>query len=115
MTNAPATPDFDARLALLRQRFAAGLAARRDELARAWERWSADPAAPDTEARAALAVVLHRLSGAAGAYGYEALGRRARQLETLAIAPDARPAGLAEPLAALLAELSALAGAAAAH
>lgn len=57
-----------AQFELLRQRFLAGLARRMAEL---------DAADDDSSRRA----VLHRLAGAAGAYGCEALGQLARQAE----------------------------------
>jgi HPt (histidine-containing phosphotransfer) domain-containing protein len=55
----------------LRARFRAGLP----------ERWREIERAPDPAARAAA---LHRLAGAAGLYGYDALGEAARAAERVA-------------------------------
>lgn len=65
----PVPPDLAAQYAAIRARFVDGLAARGAEIAQA-------RAAGDT---AALHAALHRLAGAAGAYGFEALGQCARQ------------------------------------
>ncbi|WP_176049695.1 Hpt domain-containing protein [Burkholderia sp. BCC1644] len=125
MTSRPTTPDgeegrFADRFASLKRNFALGLAGRRDELAAGWQAWAAcsaadPPDAPDTPraaaARAALAAGLHRLAGAAGAYGFDALGRQARDLERQVDSPDAVPAPLAAPFAALQHELATIAGA----
>jgi HPt (histidine-containing phosphotransfer) domain-containing protein len=106
------TPDpttaHDARFAQLRRRFALGLGARRDALAAAWDAWANAGASP-----APLASELHKLAGAAGAYGWPALGARAHALETGVDAPEADPASLAAAFAALQHELSTLAHAAA--
>ncbi|KFG95097.1 hypothetical protein GQ56_0122495 [Burkholderia paludis] len=109
MTGGPATPEQDERFAALKRRFALGLAGRRDELSAAWDDWAADP----DRARDALAGGLHRLAGAAGAYGFDALGRAARDLEGQVRSPGAGAAPLAAPFAALLHTLSAVAEAAA--
>jgi HPt (histidine-containing phosphotransfer) domain-containing protein len=52
--------------------------------------------APPEAAAQALRRQLHQLSGSAGAYGYEAMGEMAREMEKrwvqwLALVPDARP------------------------
>lgn len=74
----------------LRQRFAAGLPGRWAEIA-------------GTEGAARVAA-LHRLAGAAGAYGFESVGAAAREAEQAAEVGDARAAatalaGLARALA----------------
>jgi HPt (histidine-containing phosphotransfer) domain-containing protein len=61
------------------------------------QEWRAIQAGDPPEPMAlALRRQLHQLSGSAGAYGYEAMGEMARELEKrwvqwLALAPDARP------------------------
>lgn len=77
----------------LRARFVAGLPER-------WQRIS-KPDAPGQRAQA-----LHQLAGAAGSYGFPAIGELARQAERQAVAVEA---GSADPraLVATLAELEA--------
>jgi HPt (histidine-containing phosphotransfer) domain-containing protein len=83
---------FEAAFAALRRRFVAGLPARWLEIERA----------PSVAARQAA---LHRLAGAAGSYGYAALGAAARRAEVLLAAGD--EAALAAALRDLKAALEA--------
>jgi HPt (histidine-containing phosphotransfer) domain-containing protein len=83
---APNAADAAAALARLRERFVAGLPARWAEI-----RDAADPAG--------RSAALHRLAGAAGAYGFDALGAAARAAERALGAGDA--AGAERALAQL--------------
>lgn len=71
----PSGADPAAAFAALRERFVAGLP----------RRWSEILEAPDAAARGAA---LHRLAGAAGAYGFEAIGESARRAEQALHAGD---------------------------
>ncbi|ACR32556.1 hypothetical protein [Burkholderia glumae] len=104
MINAPdSLPDFERQLAVLRARFTAGLAARRDELDAAWAEWNALAGTPDAERpRAMLAIALHRLAGAALSYGYDTLGQESRALEARVTANGAQPGELAVPFATIV-------------
>ena len=85
-------PAVQAAFQALRTRFLAGLPARWQEI---------EAAAPGAVRRDAL----HRLAGAAGSYGFEALGQAARQAERLCAAgadESAALAALQEQVAALL-------------
>ncbi len=120
--SAPADAEIARRLRLLQLRFAAGLAQRRADLAAAWTDLAAIAAGrSDTAATGALCSLLHRLAGAAGAYGFESICCQARDLERQLLALPRRavaPAAteLAAPLAALLADMDlAIADAAAAE
>ena len=83
-------PAVQAAFERLRGQFLAGLPARWQAIE------SAAPGAPQRD-------TLHRLAGAAGSYGFEALGQAARQAERLC---DAGGPALATALAALQAELA---------
>jgi chemotaxis protein histidine kinase CheA len=122
MTDGPPTSDNDRRFAALKHRFALGLAIRRDELAHAWANWVADTdiaclpgASRESQSRDALAACLHRLAGSAGAYGFDALGRLAHDLENQVCSPDAVAGLVAARFSALLQELSVIADGAAAN
>jgi HPt (histidine-containing phosphotransfer) domain-containing protein len=104
VANRPEPTTLDARFAQLQQRFLLGLGPRRAALAAAWHAWAHVGAPPE-----ALASELHRLAGAAGAYGLPALGSRAQALEAGVRAPTADPASLAASFDALQHELSTLA------
>ncbi|MBU1358520.1 MAG: Hpt domain-containing protein [Gammaproteobacteria bacterium] len=69
MTTDPLPPGTADAFERLRRRFLAGLPQRRADIRQA----------PDAEARADL---LHRLAGAAGSFGFDALGRLARTAES---------------------------------
>lgn len=69
------TSDFEIRLQLLRERYAASLGPKRAALAQAWQAFAADPR--DAAARRELSMQLHRLCGSAGAYGYADIGASA--------------------------------------
>jgi HPt (histidine-containing phosphotransfer) domain-containing protein len=71
----PTGADPTAAFAHLCERFVAGLP----------QRWAEIVGAPDAATRAAA---LHRLAGAAGAYGFEAIGAEARQAEQALHAGD---------------------------
>lgn len=86
MTAPPAPTDAAARWAALRARFAQGLQARRAEIQQAWTDCGDAGPRPDggagaQAARQSLVDALHRLAGAAGAYGMADLGEQARALE----------------------------------
>ncbi|MEO6064920.1 MAG: Hpt domain-containing protein [Lysobacterales bacterium] len=51
------------------------------EFERLWTAWQSDP--PSREACDAFRVLIHRMSGATAAFGYEELARRAVELERL--------------------------------
>ncbi len=51
------------------------------EFERLWTAWQADP--PSRDACDAFRVLIHRMSGASAAFGYEDLARRAVELERL--------------------------------
>ena len=89
----PDAPAAQAALAALRARFVEGLG----------PRWQAIVAAPGP---AACAAELHRLAGAAGAYGFDALGTAARRAEQALLRGEADAARCA--LAALRVELVSL-------
>lgn len=71
--------DLLARLAGLRQQFAAGLPKRLDTIDVALAACRADPANP--AALSALLTALHSLAGAAGTFGFSELGEQARAAE----------------------------------
>jgi hypothetical protein len=75
------TSDFESRLQLLRDRYTASLAHKRIALTEAWRAFAADPR--DLAARRELSMQLHRLSGSAGAYGYESVGIAAAEADAL--------------------------------
>jgi HPt (histidine-containing phosphotransfer) domain-containing protein len=87
------TTPAEAQFLGLRQRFVSGLTNRQSEIEGATE-------------HAALQMALHRLSGAAGSYGFEDLGHCARRAEALAEAGPS--AGLVEAIATLMAEIGRL-------
>lgn len=106
----PDTQRFDR----LRQRYAASLTRKRQDLDAAWRRLQADP--HDARACADLQDQVHRLAGSAPAYGYEAIGLLAREADRLLTAwrepatprPDGDPmpvATIASPMRVLLATL----------
>lgn len=106
----PDTHRFDR----LRQRYAASLTRKRQDLDAAWQRLQADP--HDLRACAELNDQVHRLAGSAPAYGYEAIGVLARDVDRLLSAwrePAARRADdgampvatIASPVRSLLAAL----------
>jgi HPt (histidine-containing phosphotransfer) domain-containing protein len=64
----------------LRERYAASFAAKHDALEAAW---TAFLAAPDDAGARTLRHLAHRLAGSAPAYGYEALGALARDIDAL--------------------------------
>lgn len=66
------TSDFEFRLHLLRERYAASLGHKRAALAEAWQAFAAAPR--DPALRRELSMQLHRLCGSAGAYGYDGVG-----------------------------------------
>ncbi|MDR3384629.1 Hpt domain-containing protein [Cupriavidus basilensis] len=90
---AAANADVAQRLRQLQMRFVAGLAPRRAELTAAW----------DAGAAQTLRGLLHRLAGAAGAYGYAAMGEQARALELQLGADEAMLSSLTAPFTRLLA------------
>lgn len=71
--------DFDSRLQQLHERYTASLVHKRAALAEAWRAFAADPS--DRALRRELSMQLHRLSGSAGAYGYEAIGTAASEAD----------------------------------
>lgn len=75
------TSDFESRLKLLRDRYTASLPHKRAALGEAWQAFAADPG--DRALRRELSMQLHRLSGSAGAYGYEAVGIAAAEADGL--------------------------------
>ncbi len=80
--------DRDHRFERLRVQYAQSLPAKREALVQAWRAFEA---APHEEARLReLATLLHRLSGSAGAYGYERIGLQARAADRLI---DTAPTG----------------------
>lgn len=72
----PSQPGVDDQLAQIRRQFLAGFARRQQEMEQA--------AGPDD-----LYAALHRLAGAAGSFGYEALGALAREAMHAVQARDA--------------------------
>lgn len=73
------TSDFESRLQLLHERYTASLVHKRAALADAWQAFAANPR--DRALRLELSMQLHRLSGSAGAYGYEAIGTAASEAD----------------------------------
>lgn len=102
--------DFEARLAALTRDYVRALPDRRAELARLWDACRADAAAPEW---GALRQLVHRLSGSAPNYGFEALGEAARSLDTLlsGASPCRDPLRLAPAVAAFAVTLDAAIGA----
>ncbi len=98
--------DFDERLSLLRDRYAASLASKRTALAAAWHAFRDEPGAAGV--RAELRGLLHRLAGSAPAYGYQVLGDAAT-LACAELGPATRDAGdeddVADDLAPLVANV----------
>lgn len=66
------------RFDLLRIRYAQSLPLKREALKSAWDAFVANPG---SDARAELQVLVHRLAGSAPAYGFDALGARARAID----------------------------------
>ncbi|MCE5233619.1 MAG: Hpt domain-containing protein [Mizugakiibacter sp.] len=101
--------DFEARLAALTRDYVRALPDKRAELARLWHACRADAAAPEW---GALRQLVHRLSGAAPNYGFEALGEAARALDALlsGASPCRDPLRLAPALAACIVALDAAIG-----
>ena len=67
----------------LKARFRSGLPQRKAELALAWAACLAPQQTPPTSnhtPRSAFSHLLHRLAGAAGAYGFDRLGQQAKEL-----------------------------------
>ena len=83
-------PDIRQRFAVMQRQFVVGLPAR----------WQEIEHAPDAATRQGG---LHRLSGSAGSFGFDALGRLARQAELLV--PGDNPAALRQALDLLRKEL----------
>jgi anti-sigma B factor antagonist len=75
--------ELERRLTQLRARFVVGLDGRRAELRTAWSICTASRACADSQERATLSSALHRLAGAAGAYSFNMLSKRAHALEKL--------------------------------
>lgn len=75
----PLDPGLAARLALLRQQFAAGLPARLGRIDAALAACRSDPS--DSNAVAALLAALHSLGGTAGIFGFASVGEQARHAE----------------------------------
>lgn len=80
--------DPDERFQRLRMQYAQSLPAKRAALAEAWRAYLAAP--DDAALQRELSMQLHRLAGSAGAYGYEAVGVRARAADRLAGDAQAR-------------------------
>lgn len=98
---------FEALLRLYRQ----ALPEKRELLERAWREVQRDPA-PELHAQA-LRRHLHNLAGSGGAYGFDALGEMARQLEKgwvqwLAASPRPDPSALCAEQTALWGTLIAM-------
>lgn len=91
------------RLQALRRQYAQSLPQKTDDLARAWTCFRAAPA--DRVAATALHACVHRLSGSAPAYGFDAVGAAAQPADALlsgwinAPADDAAAAALCQALA----------------
>lgn len=75
------TSDFEFRLQLLRERYAASLGHKRAALSAAWEAFAESPR--DPHRRRELSMQLHRLCGSAGAYGYDRIGECACSADRL--------------------------------
>ncbi len=82
MPDSPTTPatGLPDRLETLRARYVESLPSKRAALDAAWRAFLA---APDAGKARELQTLAHRLSGSAPAYGYEALGDRARAVDAL--------------------------------
>ncbi len=104
-----AQAEFEARVEALRRRYVAGLPARRAALAAAWD---ACRDAGDDAPWQQLREVAHNLSGSAPCYGFETLGRAARDLDRMLSgqAPCRARADAADPVAGVLAALDAVVG-----
>lgn len=84
-------------------RYRASLAERLSELALAWEEWLAGP---DEDARKKhYHQLVHRLAGAASAYGFDDVGREAQHVDSLIDAWDADVPTLRSPLGDFCREL----------
>jgi HPt (histidine-containing phosphotransfer) domain-containing protein len=86
-------PDLEKGLASLRANYARSFPSKLAALAEAWRAF--DGGADEASARA-LHVLVHRLAGSAGSYGFAELGTRARAVDlVLAAWKDAAPDGRA--------------------
>lgn len=75
--------DFDRKLAELRLRFSEGLAARLQEMETAFAGLAGNGAADGRLASLkALRAVAHKLTGTAGTFGFDAIGKAAAEIET---------------------------------
>lgn len=99
MTDQP--PAFD----LLHQRYVDSFARKREEIEQAWKRMLLMP--DEEAARADLQRLVHRLSGSAPAYGFDALGALARTVDERLAAWQRTPAHRREPTITLANDLQA--------
>lgn len=72
---------LEARLQALRRQYAQSLPQKADELTRAWAQFRAAPG--DRAAATGLHACVHRLSGSAPAYGFDAIGAAAQPADAL--------------------------------
>lgn len=72
-------PDFQAAIVALTAKFVASLPEKRQAMESAFALWKD---AGDANALKDLIGVAHKLAGSGGSYGFDALGRAARDLET---------------------------------
>ncbi|MCR6702170.1 MAG: response regulator [Dokdonella sp.] len=99
MTDHP--PAFD----LLHQRYVDSFARKREEIEQAWKRMLLMP--EEEAARADLQRLVHRLSGSAPAYGFDALGALARTVDERLAGWQRTPAHRREPTITLANDLQA--------
>lgn len=99
MTDHP--PAFD----LLHQRYVDSFARKREEIEQAWKRMLLMPG--EEAARADLQRLVHRLSGSAPAYGFDALGALARTVDERLAEWQRTPAHRREPAITLANDLQA--------
>jgi len=92
------SPAFLAQLQALREAFTRDVPARLTELEKAW----ADPEGNDLAKLEQLQQLSHRLAGAAGTFGLQALGQAARELELMVKATSSEPEPMPEALRSLV-------------
>jgi CheY-like chemotaxis protein len=85
-------------------RYRATLSEKLSELALAWEEWLAAPA--EESGKKHFHALVHRLAGAASAYGFDDVGREAQHVDSLITAWDADVPSLRTPMAEFCRELA---------
>ena len=98
--------EADPHYAPLRKRYAASLAAKRDDLVRAWRSFADNPG--DAAGRRDLHALIHRLSGSAASYGYAHLGAIASAADELMSQTAAHESGSNAGVARLAPSIDAL-------